>query len=77
MTKLTQTARDALPDSAFGLPETRSCPMQHMPGPPRPAPQKSFTAAYFQPPTASASMPKPMASSPEPEATHAATFRLR
>jgi hypothetical protein len=27
MTKLTQTARDALPDSAFGLPETRSYPM--------------------------------------------------
>lgn len=27
MTKLTQSARDALPDSAFGLPETRSYPM--------------------------------------------------
>ena len=27
MTHLSQTARDALPDSAFGLPETRAYPM--------------------------------------------------
>jgi hypothetical protein len=27
MTHLTKTARDALPDSAFGLPETRAYPM--------------------------------------------------
>ena len=27
MTQLTKSARDALPDSAFGLPETRAYPM--------------------------------------------------
>jgi hypothetical protein len=27
MSHLTQTARDSLPDSAFGLPETRAYPM--------------------------------------------------